>query len=108
MASKEELPNCRIFIGNLASEKTSKEEIARIFGKYGQIVEEPVLRKSFGFVQYNNPQSAIAAINGENGRLIGGLRIGIFFHNNFTLANITRVCFLSNSILLSVYSLTRY
>lgn len=70
-------PNCRIFLGNLASEKTSAQELKEIFGKYGEIVEEPVMRRSFGFIQYNNPSSASAAIAGENGRLIGGVRLGM-------------------------------
>lgn len=69
-------PNCRLFIGNLASEKTSAAELKEIFGKYGAVVEEPVMRRSFGFVQYDNPASAQAAIAGENGRLIGGVRLG--------------------------------
>lgn len=69
--------NCRVFIGNLASEKTSPEELKAIFGKYGNIVEEPVLRRSFGFIQYDNPVSVRKAIESENGRQIGGMRIGI-------------------------------
>ncbi len=71
-------PNCRIFLGNLASEKTSKKELQDIFGKYGTIVEDIVLRRSFGFIQYDNPNSAHAAMQAENGRLIGGIRIGPF------------------------------
>jgi RNA recognition motif-containing protein len=69
-------PNCRIFLGNLASERTSKEELQRIFSKYGEIVEDIVMRRSFGFIQYDNPDSASAAIAGENGRMIGGMRVG--------------------------------
>lgn len=69
-------PNCRLFLGNLASEKTSAQELREIFGKYGRVVEEPVLRRSFGFIQYDNPEAAAAAIAAENGRLIGGVRLG--------------------------------
>ena len=69
-------PRSRIFLGNLASEKTSKEELYSIFRKYGNIVEDIVIRKSFGFVQYDNADSALAAIAGENGRIIGGMRLG--------------------------------
>lgn len=36
-----------------------------------------VIRKSFGFIQFDTPQGAKDAIAGENGRLIGGLKIGI-------------------------------
>ncbi len=73
----------RIFLGNLPSEKTSREELTQIFSKYGQIVEEIVLRKSFGFIQFDSPEAAKAAIAGEQGRIIGGMRLGtsvvIFF-----------------------------
>lgn len=68
--------NCRIFLGNLASERTSKEELYSIFSKYGPIVEDVVMRRSFGFIQYDNPESALRAIEGENGRIIGGMRLG--------------------------------
>ncbi len=67
--------SCRIFIGNLASEKTSKEELEEVFSKYGRIVEI-VLRKSFGFIQFDNPQAAQDAIAHENGKTLGGLRVG--------------------------------
>ena len=34
------------------------------------------MRRSFGFIQYDNHASANAAIAAENGRLIGGVRLG--------------------------------
>lgn len=68
--------HCRIFLGNLASEKTSKEEIRHIFERYGHI-DEVVMRKSFGFVQFNTPEAARDAIKSENGRMIGGIRVGM-------------------------------
>lgn len=71
-------PNCRIFIGNLASECTSKSELRNIFSKYGTITEEPIIRRSFGFVQYEDEESAQKAIENENGRLIGDMKIGHF------------------------------
>ncbi len=74
---KTNLGNSRLFIGNLASEKTTPKEIREIFSKYGKITEDIVLHRSFGFVQYDNPESAAAAINMENGRVLGGLRLGI-------------------------------
>jgi hypothetical protein len=70
-------PNSRIFIGNLPSEKTSKAELEQIFRKYG-IVYDVILRRSFGFVQFDSAESAIRAIEGEQGRIIGGLKIGRF------------------------------
>eukprot|EP00005_Dracoamoeba_jomungandri_P010900 CAMPEP_0174275144 /NCGR_PEP_ID=MMETSP0439-20130205/59668_1 /TAXON_ID=0 /ORGANISM="Stereomyxa ramosa, Strain Chinc5" /LENGTH=617 /DNA_ID=CAMNT_0015367225 /DNA_START=561 /DNA_END=2411 /DNA_ORIENTATION=- len=79
---KQRGPNCRIFIGNLATEKTSHAELREIFSKYGRITEDIVLRKSFGFVQFATPEAARDAIKGENGRLIGGLRIDISMADN--------------------------
>lgn len=70
-------PNSRIFLGNLASEKTTIAELIQIFSRYGRIIEEPVVRKSFGFIQYDNPDSARAAIEGEAGRILGGMKLGI-------------------------------
>lgn len=72
----ERYPNCRLFLGNLASEKTSKEELRDIFGKYGNIIEDPVLRRSFGFIQYDSSTAALEAIKGEQGRILGGLHLG--------------------------------
>lgn len=69
--------SCRIFVGNLASERTSRDELREVFKKYGDIVDI-VLRKSFGFVQFDTPEAAMKAIEGENGRLVGGLHLGMF------------------------------
>eukprot|EP00871_Galdieria_phlegrea_P000442 jgi/Galph1/1399/GphlegSOOS_G93.1 len=63
-------PNSRVFIGNLASERTTVEELISVFRKYGTLIEEPVIRRSFGFVQYDNEASAYQAIEGEQGRLL--------------------------------------
>ena len=70
--------NSRIFLGNLASERTSKSELRRIFEPYGRIIEDPVVRRSFGFIQYDNTQSAQRAIAAEQGRMIGGMRLGSY------------------------------
>jgi RNA recognition motif-containing protein len=72
-------PNSRIFIGNLPSEKTSKAELEQIFSKYGKVYDV-ILRRSFGFVQFDSAESAIRAIEGEQGRIIGGLKIGRFHY----------------------------
>lgn len=72
-------PNCRIFIGNLASEATSKEELRSIFIKYGEITEDPIIRRCFGFIQYDNEESTQRAMKKENGRQIGHRKIGTFF-----------------------------
>lgn len=75
-------PNCRIFLGNLASERTSPAELKEIFSKYGKVNDDIVLRKSFGFIQFDTPQAALDAIAGENGRLIGGMRLDLNLADN--------------------------
>lgn len=74
--------NARVFIGNLASEYTTKDEIIEVFSKYGELIEEPVLRRSFGFVQYNCAESARKAVDFEQGRVIGGISIDLSIADN--------------------------
>lgn len=99
-------PNSRLFVGNLASEKTSKwvsrrlpplkvgfcfgpytfscfstiyrEELARIFAQYGDILEVST-KESYGFIQYDNAESVLDAIRQENGRVVAGLKMGWYF-----------------------------
>ncbi|KAI8611591.1 hypothetical protein BC830DRAFT_1171755 [Chytriomyces sp. MP71] len=68
--------NCRLFLGNLASERTDRFEIAAIFANYGNIVEIS-LKGSFGFVQYTDPGACTEAIRCEQGRIIGGAKIDL-------------------------------
>ena len=75
-------PACRVFIGNLATEKTNAREIEGIFAKYGRLAEPPVLRRSFGFVQFDDPRAAQAAIEREQGTMIGGLRVDLSLADN--------------------------
>eukprot|EP00177_Eucheuma_denticulatum_P003564 GFKZ01006451.1.p1 GENE.GFKZ01006451.1~~GFKZ01006451.1.p1 ORF type:complete len:1099 (-),score=115.56 GFKZ01006451.1:882-4178(-) len=74
--------NSRVFIGNLASENTTVKEIIDVFEKYGELIEEPVLRRSFGFVQYSSAESARRAVDAEQGRLIGGIGIDLSIADN--------------------------
>ncbi|KAH6582970.1 hypothetical protein BASA60_001657, partial [Batrachochytrium salamandrivorans] len=69
-------PSSRLFLGNLPSEKTSHAEIAGIFAKYGSIVEI-ILKSSFGFVQFDNPVSCQMAIQCENHRTLGDLKLDL-------------------------------
>ncbi|GJQ11836.1 hypothetical protein GpartN1_g3627.t1 [Galdieria partita] len=72
----------RVFIGNLASERTTVAELVSIFSRYGNLIEEPVIRRSFGFVQYDNADSAYRAIEAEQGRVIGGMPIDLSLADN--------------------------
>ena len=76
MSRRDRADGSRLFIGNLASEKTSREELTDVFKQYGNIVEDIVIKRSFGFVQFDSPESAKAAMEGEQGRIIGGMRLG--------------------------------
>ncbi len=67
----------RIFLGNLQSEATTVPELTEIFSKYGRVVEV-VIKRSFGFVQFETHEAAVQAIEGENGRKIGNLVLGEF------------------------------
>ncbi|KAJ3200930.1 hypothetical protein HDU67_001708, partial [Dinochytrium kinnereticum] len=69
-------PNARLFLGNLASERTTKYEVAAIFAHYGNIVEI-LLKGSFGFVQFTDPVACQEAIRLEQGRMVGGLNLDL-------------------------------
>lgn len=64
-----------MFIGALASERTTEEELRQIFSVYGRVLEV-VIRDKFGFVQFDSKEAAEAAIKSENRRRIGNLAIG--------------------------------
>jgi hypothetical protein len=66
--------SCRLFVGNLMCERTSVGEIQAMFQKYGPIVDVS-LHRSYGFVQFLNPESVPAAIAGESKTMIGDRRI---------------------------------
>ncbi|RIB07690.1 hypothetical protein C2G38_2213700 [Gigaspora rosea] len=56
----------RLFLGNLSTHSTSKKELYDIFSPHGEILQISI-KNSFGFVQYNNPESVKKAIEKENG-----------------------------------------
>ena len=65
----------RIFIGNLAADKVSRQEVEQVFAPYGKILGVS-LHKSYGFVQFDNEESAEKAVSGENGIVMHGLKLG--------------------------------
>ncbi|KAI8817750.1 uncharacterized protein EV422DRAFT_214887 [Fimicolochytrium jonesii] len=69
-------PNSRLFMGNLASERTDRTELARIFAPYGNIAEIS-LKGSFGFVQFDNPESCQNAMVNETGRRVAGMSMDL-------------------------------
>ncbi len=46
-------PRSRLFIGNLPTEKVTKQELFQIFSPYGDILEV-VLKANYGFIQITN------------------------------------------------------
>lgn len=80
--ARDRPPNSRIFVGNLATEFTSVEELASIFERYGPLTEEPVVRRSFGFIQFGKAEHALAAVRGEQGRMIGGISLDLTIADN--------------------------
>jgi hypothetical protein len=69
--------DARLFIGNLASESTSQVELLSIFSKYGNIIEQPLMLRSYAFIQYEHPESTQLAIRYEQGRMIGGRHLDL-------------------------------
>jgi hypothetical protein len=67
-------PRSRIFVGNLASSDITEADIRTIFQPYGKI-EVITLKSTYGFVQYDNPDSCARALQNENGRMIKGVRL---------------------------------
>ncbi|ORY06277.1 hypothetical protein K493DRAFT_404035 [Basidiobolus meristosporus CBS 931.73] len=74
---EDEFPfGSKLFIGNLASERTSKHELHKIFSVYGEIVDI-MIKRSFGTIQFATAEACGDAIANENGRPIQGLRIDL-------------------------------
>ena len=71
-------PGSRLFLGNLSTHSTSKKELYDIFSPYGEILQISI-KNSFGFIQYDNPDSVVKAITKENGRVLHGLKLGETF-----------------------------
>ncbi|KAI9095534.1 hypothetical protein DFS34DRAFT_180130 [Phlyctochytrium arcticum] len=69
-------PNSRLFMGNLASERTDRRELARIFAVYGNIAEI-VLKGSYGFIQFDSAESCGRAMQAESGRKVAGMSIDL-------------------------------
>ncbi|KAJ1697744.1 hypothetical protein LUZ63_006256 [Rhynchospora breviuscula] len=63
-----------VFVKNL-SEQTTEDELIDVFGKFGKITSAIVMRevdgksKCFGFVNFENPDDALAAVEGLNRKI---------------------------------------
>lgn len=63
--------NSRIFVGNLNTHVVSKEDVERLFKRYGRIIGIS-MHKGYAFVQYTDTYDARNAVLGEDGRTIAG------------------------------------
>ena len=61
-------PKSRLFIGNLPLKNVSKEDLFRIFYRYGHILQINI-KNAFGFIQYDNHQSVVNAIKAESDQI---------------------------------------
>ncbi|XP_011873546.1 PREDICTED: probable serine/threonine-protein kinase DDB_G0267686 isoform X2 [Vollenhovia emeryi] len=66
----------RIFVGHLQTDDVTKLELEEHFAKYGTVIASTINR-GFGFVQFENDQSAQKAIQNENGAMFKGRRIDV-------------------------------
>lgn len=59
-------PNSRLFVGNLPANVNTKQDLFRLFGGYGNILQISI-KGSYCFIQYSDSQSVERAIQAEQG-----------------------------------------
>ncbi|XP_035213615.1 heterogeneous nuclear ribonucleoprotein C-like [Stegodyphus dumicola] len=67
--------NSRVFVGNLNTYVVGKEEVERIFSRYGRLIGIS-MHKGYAFVQYTDTWDARNAVVGEDGRTVAGQLLG--------------------------------
>ena len=70
--------NSRVFVGNLAAEKVTRQEVEQLFSEYGKVLGVS-LHKSYGFVQFAEEECAKSSVKGLNGHSLHDLRLGELF-----------------------------
>ncbi|XP_023221948.1 uncharacterized RNA-binding protein C3H8.09c-like [Centruroides sculpturatus] len=63
--------NSRLFVGNLNTYSVTKEELGRVFQRYGSVIGIS-MHKGYAFVQFTDTWDARNAIMGEDGRTLAG------------------------------------
>lgn len=66
----------RIFVGHLQTDDMTKHELEEHFSKYGTVIGS-LIHRGFGFVQFEEEQSAQKAIQNEDGAMFKGRRIDV-------------------------------
>ena len=67
----------RVFIGNLPSDKITRLDVEKLFTEFGTVLGVS-LHKSYGFVQYDNVESARKAVESMHGNLLQGSTLGMY------------------------------
>ena len=72
---------CRVFIGNLNTDKISREDLKKHFSKYGAVLGCS-LHLNFGFVQFGLKDQADKAVIETHGSVLFGKRVGMCNNTN--------------------------
>jgi len=67
---------CRVFVGNLNTDKIGQEELVKHFSQFGEIAGCS-LHANFGFVQYANRADADVAVAKSHGTFLFGKRVDV-------------------------------
>lgn len=81
----------RIFVGHLDTDNVTKKEVKQLFSPYGKVIGV-ALHQGYGFVQYDNADSAKAAIKEAHGTPVAGMKIGKILGLVITTMYIDEVC----------------
>ncbi|GEQ67858.1 hypothetical protein JCM33374_g1524 [Metschnikowia sp. JCM 33374] len=66
LSSGEELPeNSRLFVGNLPTNTIKKQDLFRLFRRYGELVELSI-KTGYGFAQFKTAEACAACMKGES------------------------------------------
>ncbi|XP_005096661.2 nuclear receptor coactivator 5 [Aplysia californica] len=80
-SSKPKYLNARLFVANIVSKEVTKDELAKHFEKYGNVVDILVHPKNYAFIQYLKEDHAKLAVEGENGSTLNGWRLDVKMAN---------------------------
>lgn len=68
--------NSRVFVGNLNTYQVTKDDVERMFKRYGRLVGIS-MHKGYAFVQFTNPYEARTAVQSEDGAVICGQTLDV-------------------------------
>lgn len=73
-SDRPDMIRSRVFVGHLDTDKVTKDDVRRLFAPYGRVIGV-ALHQGYGFVQYDNADSARAAIKEAHGTPVAGMKI---------------------------------